>query len=75
MNVACGEIAAEEYQGWISQARWYFPYCLVRENIPCNINEVQHVARMANMQHNVLSLTSMCKSVLPFFLNVCSLSI
>lgn len=73
VNVACGEIAAEEYQGWISQARWSFPHCLVRENISCNITEVQHVAPMANKQHNFLSLSSMCKSVLLFFLNVCSI--
>lgn len=41
---ACGDIAAEEYQGWISHARWDFPHCLAKDNIACDVNETLHVA-------------------------------
>lgn len=40
MEEACGDIAAEAYQGWIRHARRYFPRCLARENIACDVDEV-----------------------------------
>ena len=40
MEEACGDIAPEAFQGWIRHTRRYFPHCLARENIACDVDEV-----------------------------------
>src|SRR4029434_4557371 len=40
MEEACGDIAPELFQGWIRHTRRYFPHCLARENIACDVDEV-----------------------------------
>lgn len=40
MEDACGDIAADAFHGWNRRARRYFPRCLARENIACDVNEV-----------------------------------
>ncbi|XP_062322268.1 uncharacterized protein LOC134023930 [Osmerus eperlanus] len=40
MEEACGNIAPEAFQGWIRHTRRYFPRCLARENIACDVDEV-----------------------------------
>lgn len=37
MVIVCGEA----YQGWICHTRRYFPHRLTRENISCDVDEVQ----------------------------------
>ncbi len=39
MEEACGDIAIESIQGWIRHSRAYFPRCLARENIYCDVDE------------------------------------
>ena len=41
MEEACGDIAPEAFQGWIRHTRPYFPRCLARENVACDVDEVQ----------------------------------
>ncbi|KAL7887091.1 hypothetical protein AOLI_G00048120 [Acnodon oligacanthus] len=40
MEEACSDIPLESIQGWIKRARDYFPLCLSRNNIVCNVDEV-----------------------------------
>ncbi len=40
MEDACGDIAADTFHGWNRHARRYFPRCLARENIACDVDEV-----------------------------------
>ena len=40
MEEACGDIAPQAFQGWIRHTRQYFPCCLARENIACDVDEV-----------------------------------
>ncbi|XP_056588305.1 uncharacterized protein LOC130438311 [Triplophysa dalaica] len=40
MEDACGDIAADAFHGWNRHARRYFPRCLARENIACDVDEV-----------------------------------
>ena len=40
MEEACGDIAPEAFQGWIRHIRRYFPHCLARKNIACDVDEV-----------------------------------
>lgn len=40
MKDACGDIAADAFHGWIRHAGQYFPCCLAKENIACDVNEV-----------------------------------
>ncbi|XP_052395108.1 uncharacterized protein LOC127943019 [Carassius gibelio] len=44
MNAGCLAIGAEDCQGWIRHARRYFPRCIARENIQCDVDE--------NLWHN-----------------------
>ncbi|XP_051519617.1 uncharacterized protein LOC127420984 [Myxocyprinus asiaticus] len=44
MNAGCLAIGAEDCQGWICHARRYFPQCIARENIQCDVDE--------NLWHN-----------------------
>ncbi len=37
---ACGDIDAASIQGWIRHSRRFFPRCLARENIACDVDEV-----------------------------------
>ncbi len=39
MEESCGDIAIESIQGWIRHSRAYFPRCLARENIYCDVDE------------------------------------
>ena len=36
----CGDLAVDAFHGWIRYARRYFPRCLARENIACDVDEV-----------------------------------
>ncbi|XP_039664144.1 uncharacterized protein LOC120563802 [Perca fluviatilis] len=40
MEDSCGDIAADAFHGWNRHARRYFPRCLARENIACDVDEV-----------------------------------
>ena len=40
MEDASGYIAFDAFHGWIRHARLYFPCCLARENIACDMDEV-----------------------------------
>lgn len=40
MEDACGDIAVDAFHGWIRHAKRYFPRCLARENIACDVDEV-----------------------------------
>ena len=40
MTGACGDISVESCQGWIRHAKGFFPRCLARENIACDVDEV-----------------------------------
>lgn len=40
MEDACGDIEVASVQGWMRHARRYFPRCLARENILCDVDEV-----------------------------------
>jgi len=39
MEEACGDIAVESCQGWLRHSRAFFPRCLARENIACDVDE------------------------------------
>ena len=40
MEEACGDIEVRSIQGWIQHARQYFPCCLAREEIACDVDEM-----------------------------------
>lgn len=40
MELACGDIPVEAFQGWIRHSRAFFPRCLAREHIACDVDEV-----------------------------------
>ncbi len=40
MEDTCGNIEVASVQGWIRHARRYFPRCLARENVSCDVDEV-----------------------------------
>ncbi|XP_060776948.1 uncharacterized protein LOC132886378 [Neoarius graeffei] len=40
MELACGDIPVEAFQGWMRHSRAFFPWCLARENIACDVDEV-----------------------------------
>ncbi|KAI7799111.1 hypothetical protein IRJ41_018416, partial [Triplophysa rosa] len=39
MNAGCGDISPEDCQGWIRHSRRYFPRCIAREDIRCDVDE------------------------------------
>ncbi|KAJ4940174.1 hypothetical protein JOQ06_026483 [Pogonophryne albipinna] len=39
MNAGCRDISAESCQGWCRHARRYFPRCLAREDMRCDVDE------------------------------------
>ncbi|RXN30625.1 receptor-type tyrosine- phosphatase U-like protein [Labeo rohita] len=40
MELACVDIPVEAFQGWIRHSRAFFPWCLARDNIACDVDEV-----------------------------------
>ncbi|XP_039593508.1 uncharacterized protein LOC120516116 [Polypterus senegalus] len=40
MELACGDMGVEACQAWIGHARGFFPRCLARENVACDVDEV-----------------------------------
>ncbi|XP_049912445.1 coiled-coil-helix-coiled-coil-helix domain-containing protein 7 isoform X3 [Epinephelus moara] len=40
MEQACGDIEVRSIQGWIRHTRGYFPRCLAREDIACDVDEI-----------------------------------
>ncbi len=40
MGLACGDIGVEACQAWIRHARFFFPRCLARQNVACDVDEV-----------------------------------
>ncbi|XP_038569875.1 uncharacterized protein LOC119899396 [Micropterus salmoides] len=40
MELACVDIPVENFQGWIRHSRAFFPRCLARDNIACDLDEV-----------------------------------
>ncbi len=53
MNAGCLAIGAEDCQGWIRHARRYFPRCIARENIQCDVDENLWHNRQERMGLNV----------------------
>jgi hypothetical protein len=39
MEEACGDREVASVQSWIRHARRYFPRCLARENVSCDVDE------------------------------------
>lgn len=39
MNAACDDITAESCRGWIRHSRRYFPCCIARDDIRCDVDE------------------------------------
>ncbi len=39
MDAACQDILAEHCQGWIRHTKRFFPRCLAREDIRCDVDE------------------------------------
>ncbi len=39
MDAACDDITAESCRGWIRHSRRYFPRCIARDNIRCDVDE------------------------------------
>ena len=40
MEEACGDIGVEACQAWIRHARGFFPRCLAREDVACDVDEI-----------------------------------
>ncbi|XP_051512783.1 potassium/sodium hyperpolarization-activated cyclic nucleotide-gated channel 3-like [Myxocyprinus asiaticus] len=40
MEDECGEVDVGAFGGWIRHSRRFFPHCLARENITCDVDEV-----------------------------------
>lgn len=40
MELACGDIGYRCCQGWVQHSRGYFPHCLARDSIACEVDEV-----------------------------------
>ncbi|KAJ8380233.1 hypothetical protein SKAU_G00010110 [Synaphobranchus kaupii] len=40
MNAGYGDITVEDCQGWLRHARRFFPRCLQRQDIRCDVDEV-----------------------------------
>ncbi len=40
MDAACDNIGVEAIQGWIRHAKGFFPHCLARDRIACDVDEV-----------------------------------
>ncbi|XP_076744850.1 uncharacterized protein LOC143420546 [Maylandia zebra] len=40
MELACADIPVEAFRGWIRHSRAFFPRCLARDNIACDVDEV-----------------------------------
>ncbi|KAL0168596.1 hypothetical protein M9458_036818, partial [Cirrhinus mrigala] len=40
MDAACDDIGVEVIQGWIRHAKGFFPRCLARDRIACDVDEV-----------------------------------
>ena len=40
MELACVDIPVEAFQGWMRHSRAFFPRCLARDNMACNVDEV-----------------------------------
>ncbi len=40
IELACGDIGVEACQAWIRHARGFFPGCLARQNVACDVDEV-----------------------------------
>ena len=40
MELACVDISVEAFQRWIRHSRVFFPLCLARDNIACDVDEV-----------------------------------
>ncbi len=39
MEAGCRDISAEDCQGWIRHAKRFYPRCIARENIRCDVDE------------------------------------
>ncbi len=39
MDAACDDITAESCRGWIRHSRRYFPRCIARDDIRCDVDE------------------------------------
>ena len=39
MDAACDDITVESCRGWIRHSRRYFPRCLAREDVRCDVDE------------------------------------
>lgn len=39
MDAACDDITGDQCRGWLRHARRFFPRCIARENIRCDVDE------------------------------------
>ena len=39
MDAACEDITGDQCRGWLRHARRFFPRCIARENIRCDVDE------------------------------------
>ena len=39
MDAACVDVTADQCKGWLRHARRFFPRCIARENIRCDVDE------------------------------------
>ena len=39
MDAACDDITGDQCRGWLRHACCFFPHCMARENIHCDVDE------------------------------------
>ena len=39
MDAACDDITADACRGWIRHSKWFFPRCIAREDLRCDVDE------------------------------------
>uniref|UniRef100_A0A1A8BRY8 DDE superfamily endonuclease n=1 Tax=Nothobranchius kadleci TaxID=1051664 RepID=A0A1A8BRY8_NOTKA len=52
MDAACDDITAESCRGWIRHSRRYFPRCIDRADIPCDVDENMWADRRERLDIN-----------------------
>ncbi len=52
MDAACDDITAESCRGWIRHSRRYFPRCIARDDIRCDVDETMWPDREERLDVN-----------------------
>lgn len=73
MDAACDDITAESCRGWIRHSRRYFPRCIARDNIRCDVDENMWPDRNVWMCQNDFPICSVtiCPVILFTFVHLC----